>query len=796
MGLNPADITLGSLVGVNGFRIDGVSLNDLSGISVSAAGDVNGDGYDDVIIGAPKANPFGSEFGSSYVVFGKATNTVSSINLEDLDGTDGFRINGAATDDFSGVSVSTAGDINGDGYADVIIGASKADPGGDSIAGSSYVIFGAASGFNASFNPFALNGTNGFRLDGENAGDESGISVSDAGDVNGDGFDDMIIGAPNAYPNGEESTGCSYVVFGKESGFAATFDLASLDGSNGFRILGEFDGGDFGKSVSSAGDVNGDGFDDVLIVAYGSGTTVFGGSGPGPERPGTSYIIFGKAAGFTANLNLLSLNGTNGFRILPEADSSYGGGSVSDAGDVNGDGYDDIIIGNPQANQSGGSFGPAYVVFGKAAGFTTDFLLSSLNGTNGFRIDGVSAGINQMAVSGAGDVNGEGFDDVIVGVLGVDSYGENSGSSYVVFGKASGFSATLNPLTLNGNNGFRIDGNSAGDKSGKSVSAAGDVNGDGFDDLIIGAYTADSNGADSGSSYVVYGSRSLDPVNLSGTARGLKHNGGAGDDIINGLGGSDTLVGWEGDDILNGGTSSDTLLGGNDNDILDGGSSGDFLYGNTGNDTLRGGTGADVLDGGQNEDFASYYYNGAVDVSLDNSVTHTGAALGDSFFSIESLSGSNTGNDTLAGNSIANKIYGNGGNDILFGRDGDDLLRGGLGNDTLTGGVGADKFQFDTALNAITNKDTITSLSSIDKIILDNDIFTALGASFTSDEFRSINTSTSFSSVDVTDNIIYLKSTGQLFYDRDGSGTTYAAIQFADLADNTTLSFSQFLMIE
>jgi serralysin len=103
---------------------------------------------------------------------------------------------------------------------------------------------------------------------------------------------------------------------------------------------------------------------------------------------------------------------------------------------------------------------------------------------------------------------------------------------------------------------------------------------------------------------------------------------------------------------------------------------------------------------------------------------------------------------------------------------------------------------FDTALSASTNKDTITGLSSIDRIVFDNDVFTGLGASFTSSEFRAINAGTSFASVDASDNIIYLKSTGQMFYDRDGSGTTYARILFADLADNTTVNFSQFLMIE
>jgi hypothetical protein len=126
--------------------------------------------------------------------------------------------------------------VNGDGFDDLIVGASYADPNGDS-SGSSYVVFGKASGFSATMDLSSLDGSNGFRLDGVAAHDLSGRSVSNAGDVNGDGFDDVIVGAWHADPNGDLS-GSSYVVFGKASGFSATMDLSSLDGSNGFRLDG------------------------------------------------------------------------------------------------------------------------------------------------------------------------------------------------------------------------------------------------------------------------------------------------------------------------------------------------------------------------------------------------------------------------------------------------------------------------------------------------------------------------------------------------------------------------------
>src|SRR3990172_4176927 len=203
----------------------------------------------------------------------------------------GFRLDGIDAGDLSGVSVASAGDVNGDGFADLIVGARLANPGGDSAAGESYVVFGKESGFAASFDLATLNGSNGFRLDGIDAGDNSGFSVASAGDVNGDGFDDLIIGAHYADPGGDGSAGESYVVFGKASGFAASFDLATLDGSNGFRLDG-IDAQDFsGRSVTSAGDVNGDGFDDLIIGARSADPG-------GDSAAGESYVVFGKLAGF------------------------------------------------------------------------------------------------------------------------------------------------------------------------------------------------------------------------------------------------------------------------------------------------------------------------------------------------------------------------------------------------------------------------------------------------------------------------------------------------------------------
>ncbi|MDX1569987.1 MAG: hypothetical protein R3200_05830 [Xanthomonadales bacterium] len=463
-----------------GFRIDGINDRDYSGRSVSGAGDVNGDGLDDVIIGAAGADPDGKyAAGESYVVFGKADGT--PVDLAALGG-GGFRIEGIDADDRAGISVSGAGDVNGDGLDDLIIGAQNAR----SSAGESYVVFGKADSNTVDL---ATLGTGGFRIDGADPVDLSGFSVSGAGDVNGDGLDDVIIGARYADPGGRSAAGESYVVFGKAD--SNTVDLAAL-GAGGFRINGIDPDDQAGRSVSRAGDVNGDGLDDLIIGAW------FADSGD--TDAGESYVVFGKADGNTVELAAL---GTGGFRIDGIDFFDLSGKSVSGAGDVNGDGLADVIIGAYRAAVGGNVVaGESYVVFGKADSTTVNL---AVLGAGGFRIDGVD-GFDKAgySVSGAGDVNGDGLADVIIGATGGAPGGNtNAGESYVVFGKADSTAVDLASL---GTGGFRIDGINASDGSGRSVSGAGDVDGDGLADLIVGTSFSDAGGVMyAGESYVVFG---------------------------------------------------------------------------------------------------------------------------------------------------------------------------------------------------------------------------------------------------------------------------------------------------
>ena len=313
-------------LGTAGITIFGADANDRSGYSVSSAGDVNGDGFDDLLIGAYRADASGnaqSDAGDSYVIFGGAS-LPATIDLAAL-GTAGITIFGADAADHGGLSVSSAGDVNGDGFDDLLIGARFADAAGNgkSEAGESYVIFGGAS-LPTTIDLAAL-GTAGITLFGADAVDQSGISVSSAGDVNGDGFDDLVIGASwaDASGNGQRKAGESYVIFGGSS-LPATIDLAAL-GTAGITIFGA-DVDDYsGSSVSSAGDVNGDGFDDLLIGAHNADA-----SGNGKYGAGESYVIFGGSS-LPATIDLAAL-GTAGITIFGADAFDRSGFSVSSAG--------------------------------------------------------------------------------------------------------------------------------------------------------------------------------------------------------------------------------------------------------------------------------------------------------------------------------------------------------------------------------------------------------------------------------------------------------------------------------
>jgi Putative Ig domain/FG-GAP repeat len=459
-------------------RIDGATANDAAGRSVAAAGDVNGDGLGDVLVGAPDRD-FGA--GAAYVVFGRPT--PANVDLGALGG-DGFRINGAAAEDSAGRSVAGAGDVNGDGLADIVIGAELADNNGRSGSGSAYVVFGRRDSSNLDLSAL---GPLGFRIDGAAAGDDAGASVAGAGDLNADGLADVLVGANGADPNGEAS-GSAYVVFGRR--ITTTVDLAAL-GSEGFRMDGAQSGDFTGSAVAAAGDVSGDGRPDVLVGAFGADNNARSSSG-------SVYLVFGQE--IAANVELSAL-GRGGFRIDGAAFGDSAGDSLAPAGDLNADGRADILVGASRTDNNGRlESGSAYVVFGQQAPTNVDL---SVLGGSGVRIDGAALGdFAGSSVAAPGDLDGDGRRDIVVGASGADNNGRLDSGSI----SAAGAPPTPTNIDLSATDRIlRIDGATTEDNVGVAATA-GDVNGDGRPDIVVGSGNTDNNDlVDSGSAYVIYG---------------------------------------------------------------------------------------------------------------------------------------------------------------------------------------------------------------------------------------------------------------------------------------------------
>ncbi|HYE46397.1 MAG TPA: hypothetical protein VEA44_11570 [Caulobacter sp.] len=660
----PAVIDVGAMGAATGFRIDGPEPGSYFGWSAASAGDVNGDGLLDFVIGSRTADAPGVNSGAAYVVYGTTAGFPLDFDLATLDGSNGFVILGAPAG--AGLGFGVAGtDIDGDGYSDLILGAAFADP---NQGGAIYVVYGQASGFGASVDVGTAGAGAVSRLDGEGVNDRIGMKVSALGDFNGDGWGDFVVASSGAYRQGANNSGVAYVVFGDADGLPATVNLSALDGSNGFELFGAGSRAGLGSAVSGL-DFNGDGFTDLMISAPAATFNTYYGA---RAYAGAVYVIYGTATP-PASLDLAGVNGGNGFKLAGRDFASVGFWA-SGGGDFNDDGRDEVIFYND---------GRIQVLYGTTGQPATTDLFYGMG--PGFTLTGAGG---QPTVHGGGDIDGDGFDDLVV----ADStLGGGRGGAYVIFGgEALSGSHDLEALVTAGR-AFRIDGPAGATGFGSVASFIGDINGDGADELSFGAIFASNAGSDSGSSYIIWGIPS--EIIRAGTAGDETLSGGGLDDQLSGLGGQDRLSGLASDDALD---------GGDDRDLLYGGAGLDDLIGGAGNDLLDGGTGADAMAGGAGDD--TYIVDDAGDTAAEDGgegsdrVRATASVvLGDnlenlSLEGVGDIDGTGNGLDNVIdGNSGANGLGGGGGRDLIKGAAGDDVLEGGTGADHLLGGAGADQ---------------------------------------------------------------------------------------------------------
>lgn len=432
-----------------------------------AVGDVNGDGWPDLLLRR------GCHEETLRVLLGPFPPGDLDPDTADLPG---FDINDAGTNEHScSSSVMPIGDINGDGLDDIVIGSAGEDNLGRTDSGSVYVIFGTTTPESVSLNDWdaGTQGDEGFRIDGPGFSSLVGYHVEGGGDMNGDGLADIIVGSP--------FYGQAFVVFGREG--TDPLDLSSLyqgGSGEGFVVQTRSNDRNTGYSVSGAGDVNGDGLDDVVIGAIGKIN----------QSTGRAYVVFGKAD--DQPLDVRDDIQGRGFMIKGRHGGDAAGFAVTGGGDINGDGLSDVVVGVPRYTL-GCCRGLAYVVFGK-----TDSEPVKLRkiGNQGFKIRGASkrdyAG---QVLAIAGDVNHDGLSDVIVGAWGDDPKDrETAGAVSIVYGKASSDTVRLGHL---GDRGIKVIGAKREDGAGFFLAAPGDLDADGTNDVVVGTYLGEN-------SYLIY----------------------------------------------------------------------------------------------------------------------------------------------------------------------------------------------------------------------------------------------------------------------------------------------------
>ncbi len=445
------DITLDSADA--GFS--GAATYDYAGESVTIAGDVNGDGFDDMVVGADQNN---TGPGEAYLVLGGASPASEGLSAALVyPGNEG-----SGAGDIAGQVVAGAGDFNGDGYDDFLVGDSQNDRAGED-AGLVYLVFGSAGPTGGE-----LSGASAFT--GEAALDYAGRKVSGAGDVNGDGFGDFLVGA---YCNGDAGSqaGMAYLVLGS----------GSSDPSEGLYSAIKYAGeapGDRVEPVAGGGDADGDGLDDMLISAP---------YAPAPDETGIVYLVLGSAGPASESLSAADAIFTD------DASNEYNGvgQALAMGGDVDGDGYADMLVGAPRDPDGGMGAGAVMLFRGSAVPASDRFSTADAILTG--ELPNAGAG---SSVAALGDIDNDGFDDFAIGAPGTIIDQATVGAAYVVRGSAAPASGSL------GDADARIAGVATSEAHVWTVGGGGDVNGDGYDDVLIGAMGSPSY---AGAAYLILG---------------------------------------------------------------------------------------------------------------------------------------------------------------------------------------------------------------------------------------------------------------------------------------------------
>lgn len=656
-----------ALASGGGFSLLSPAPGDLTAAALGAGGslgsvlDLNGDGFADLIVGTPGSDDKAADAGRVFITIGHAA---AGSSQDVSHGTpEVIIIDGVKAGDKAGFAVGAVADMNGDGLGEILVGAPGMDVGAAGDAGAGFVLWGQASGGAGSgidlADPFS-GGGGGYAIKGQAAGDMAGWAMTSAGDMNGDGRADVLIGAPGQDGSGADA-GAAYIVWGKSSASAVQLGNVAA-GTGGFIIRGAAAGDRIGETLAM--------LDGRIVLGS---RTADGGNG-------AVWVVDGKATGTAVDLASL----TTGYKITGEAGSSAGA-SVAALGDVNGDGLGDLLIGATNA---------AYLVHGQA-GHANVQLSDVAAGIGGVKITG--GNLSGLRVLGGADLNGDGIGDLVLGTPHDSEGGTNAGAVYVVWGDQ-----TYRPINLaevaQGIGGAKIVG-SAGSLAGAVIALAGDQNGDGRIDLMIGApgsgeavrvlytpgWAPDAN---------VYGTSGAD---LIGAGYGGPHHAiGSGNDIVLGLGGADTIETGAGDDTLEGGAGADRLIGGAGNDL--------YILDAAGDQVVEvAGEGTDTVQSSVSTTLAA---------NVENLVL-TGSAL----------------------NGFGNDLD----NDIV-GTSGANSLVGGAGNDTMTGGGGDDSYSVTEAGDVIVEAagggtDTVratlnyTLSANLENLILDGGALTGTGNS-------------------------------------------------------------------